>query len=57
MPISAAGYAAQLYGTLHQLDREQIDWIAIERPNDTSEWEAVVDRLLRSSTPGTDAPR
>ena len=57
MPATANEYATRLYGTLHQLDRKQLDWIAIERPENTVEWEAVLDRLLRASTPNIDAPR
>jgi L-threonylcarbamoyladenylate synthase len=53
MPANPAEYAARLYGTLHQLDLEQLDWIAIECPDDTLEWEAVLDRLKRAATPAT----
>ena len=45
MPVDSSDYASRLYGTLHQLDDEQFDWIAIENPDDTLEWEAVLDRL------------
>lgn len=49
MPATAPEYAAKLYGTLHELDHRAIDWIAIERPPSTPEWEAVNDRLRRAA--------
>ena len=51
MPSDSVEFAARLYGTLHQLDAEQFDWIAIETPDDTPEWEAVLDRLRRAAGP------
>lgn len=57
MPAHPSEYAARLYGTLHQLDNEHLDWIAVERPDDTPEWEAVLDRLRRAATPQADIPR
>jgi L-threonylcarbamoyladenylate synthase len=50
MPSTAAQYAAHLYGTLHQLDAEGYDWIAVDTPEDTPEWEAVRDRLKRAAS-------
>ena len=50
MPGHPANYAAILYGKLHELDREGLDWIAIERPPDTSAWLAILDRLERAAT-------
>jgi L-threonylcarbamoyladenylate synthase len=49
MPASAIDYAAALYGTLHRLDAEGHDWIAVERPPDTPEWAGVLDRLQRAA--------
>jgi L-threonylcarbamoyladenylate synthase len=49
MPDSAEEYAAQLYGTLHELDTQGFDWIAVELPPDTLEWAAVRDRLTRAA--------
>ncbi len=49
LPADAAGYAAQLYDTLHQLDQLKLDWIAVELPPDTPEWQGVVDRLRRAA--------
>jgi L-threonylcarbamoyladenylate synthase len=50
MPQSAAGYAAALYGALHQADAGSYDWIAVDRPPTTPEWEAIQDRLNRATT-------
>jgi len=47
MPERPEDYAAQLYGTLHEIDRESYDWIAVELPPDTPEWAAIRDRLTR----------
>jgi L-threonylcarbamoyladenylate synthase len=49
MPADPLGYAAALYGTLHRLDAEAYDWIAVERPPDTAEWAGVLDRLRRAA--------
>jgi L-threonylcarbamoyladenylate synthase len=50
MPRDAQEYAAALYATLHSLDEEGLDWIAIEMPPDTPEWAAIRDRLRRAAT-------
>ena len=50
-PLTLSNSRPRLYGTLHQLDAEQFDWIAIETPDDTPEWEAVLDRLRRAPEP------
>ncbi|MBI2679749.1 MAG: threonylcarbamoyl-AMP synthase [Candidatus Solibacter usitatus] len=52
MPADAAGYAAVLYETLHKLDSEKLDWIAVERPPDSPEWAGILDRLTRASGAG-----
>jgi L-threonylcarbamoyladenylate synthase len=57
MPEDSAEYAARLYSTLHQLDGEHLDWIAVEIPAETPDWEAVLDRLRRAATPQADSPR
>lgn len=49
MPEDPEAYAAILYGTLHQLDNEGFDWIAVELPPDLPEWAAIRDRLLRAA--------
>ena len=50
MPADAREYAAVLYETLHRLDHEGLDWIAVERPPDTPEWRGVLDRLTRAAS-------
>lgn len=49
MPASAADYAASLYDALHRADTHGRDWIAVELPPSTSDWEAVRDRLRRAA--------
>lgn len=50
MPRDPAQYAAALYETLHRLDGERLDWIAVEPPPDEPEWAAIRDRLMRASS-------
>jgi len=50
MPRDPAGYAAELYRVLHELDARAYDWITVEAPEDSPEWEAVRDRLRRAAT-------
>jgi len=49
MPTDAAEYARILYGTLHHADSSDFDWIGVELPPETEEWEAVLDRLRRAA--------
>jgi L-threonylcarbamoyladenylate synthase len=49
MPDHPDTYAAALYATLHALDGEGWDWIAVERPPDEPRWAAVLDRLMRAA--------
>jgi L-threonylcarbamoyladenylate synthase len=49
MPADPHAYAALLYDTLHRLDRQGFDWIAVEPPPDTPEWAGVRDRLARAA--------
>jgi L-threonylcarbamoyladenylate synthase len=49
MPERPEAYAAQLYSRLHELDREGVDWIAVEFPPETPEWAAIRDRLTRAA--------
>jgi len=48
MPAEAEAYAQALYLTLHELDGEDWDWIAVERPPAEPEWAAILDRLTRA---------
>jgi L-threonylcarbamoyladenylate synthase len=50
MPADPKAYAAILYGTLHELDSEGFDWIAVENLPDTVEWSAIADRLRRAAS-------
>lgn len=50
MPADPARYAAQLYAGLREADEQGWDWIALERPPDTPEWEGILDRLTRAAT-------
>jgi L-threonylcarbamoyladenylate synthase len=50
MPLDPAAYGAALYSTLHRLDDGQLDWIAVERPPDGPEWDAIRDRLERAAS-------
>ena len=49
MPSSAAEYAAALYDKLHGADAGGYDWIAVDAPPETPDWEAIHDRLRRAS--------
>jgi L-threonylcarbamoyladenylate synthase len=49
MPEAPAAYAAALYNTLHSMDREGLDWIAVEMPPDAPEWAPIRDRLIRAA--------
>jgi L-threonylcarbamoyladenylate synthase len=49
MPAEPPAYAAALYETLHRLDAQGLDWIAVERPPDAPEWAGVLDRLRRAA--------
>jgi L-threonylcarbamoyladenylate synthase len=50
MPVTAADYAAVLYDQLHRADAANRDWIAVDFPPTTPEWEAIQDRLQRAAT-------
>ncbi len=49
MPADPRSFAAALYETLHRLDAQSLDWIAIEPPPDTPEWAGILDRLRRAA--------
>ncbi|MEX2140561.1 MAG: L-threonylcarbamoyladenylate synthase [Pirellulales bacterium] len=50
MSQDAPGYAAQLYGALHDADRHGADYVILDLPPDDEEWLAVRDRLRRAAT-------
>jgi L-threonylcarbamoyladenylate synthase len=49
MPENAGNYAAVLYSTLHDLDKENFDSIAIEPLPPNPEWDGIRDRLARAT--------
>ncbi len=51
MPAAPEEYAARLYAALHELDQENLPWIAVELPPDTPAWTAIHDRLKRAAAP------
>lgn len=42
-------YARRLYGLLHELDREGLEWIALEPVPGGGAWDAIRDRLNRAA--------
>jgi L-threonylcarbamoyladenylate synthase len=50
MPATAREYAAAIYSTLHGLDLQGLDWIAVEEPPEAPEWAGIRDRLRRAAT-------
>lgn len=50
MPADPARYAAALYATLHRLDDEGFDWIAVEPPPNEPAWAGITDRLKRAAS-------
>jgi L-threonylcarbamoyladenylate synthase len=50
LPADPAGYAAQIYAVLHELDAAGLDRIVVTLPPDTGDWLAVRDRLRRGAT-------
>jgi L-threonylcarbamoyladenylate synthase len=49
LPDEPFAYAAALYATLHRLDLEGWDWLAVEMPPDSPEWDGIRDRLRRAA--------
>lgn len=49
MPATPKGYAAALYATLHELDGQDLDWIAVERVPEDAAWAGIRDRLMRAA--------
>ncbi len=49
MPAAPKAYAAALYATLHELDGQGLDWIAVERVPETDTWAGIRDRLARAA--------
>jgi L-threonylcarbamoyladenylate synthase len=53
LPAEPAGYARELYATLHALDDGGCDVIIIEGVPDDPAWDGVRDRLARAAEPGS----
>jgi len=51
LPADAAGYAAELYDTLHAVDDAGCDAVLVELPPDDAQWDGVRDRLTRAAHP------
>jgi len=49
MPAESKAYAAALYATLHELDGQNLDWIAVEHVPDGHAWDGIRDRLSRAA--------
>jgi len=49
MPGKPEEYAAEVYSALHEFDRQEFDWIAVELPPDSPGWAAIRDRLIRAA--------
>ena len=49
IPADPREYAAVLYRTLHRLDAQGLEWIAVECPPETPEWAGVLDRLRKAA--------
>jgi len=49
MPAEPVAYAAALYAMLHQLDSEELEWIAVEPLPQGEHWAAIWDRLMRAA--------
>jgi L-threonylcarbamoyladenylate synthase len=52
LPSDPAGYAAELYAVLHELDAAGLDRILVTLPPDSDAWLAVRDRLRRAAAEG-----
>lgn len=49
MSPDPSAYARGLYATLHALDDARCDMVLLERPPDTPEWTAILDRIRRTT--------
>lgn len=50
LPLDPLSYGAQLYATLHELDRLAPTEIVVQSPPTSAEWDAVWDRLRKASS-------
>ncbi len=51
LPADATGYAAELYATLREADRHDLDRLLIAPPNEGRLLDAVLDRLMKAAAP------
>jgi L-threonylcarbamoyladenylate synthase len=49
MPADADGYAQSLYAALRAMDAEGADFILLEAPPESGEWQGINDRLRRAA--------
>jgi len=49
MPLDPVAYASSLYDALHKLDGLRLDAIYVQKPPDSQDWEAVIDRLSKAA--------
>jgi L-threonylcarbamoyladenylate synthase len=49
MPPEPGAYARLLYAALHEMDDADCDIVLVERPPETAEWAAILDRLERAA--------
>jgi L-threonylcarbamoyladenylate synthase len=49
VPVVAAQYAHELYGSLRALDAQNVDVILVEAPPQSPAWQAINDRLARAT--------
>lgn len=49
-PQEPAAYAQELYANLRRLDAQGAEWMLVEAPPATPDWQAVADRLGRAAT-------
>ena len=50
LPADRDDFAAQLYATLHALDKRELATIVVDEPPANDAWRAVRDRLTRAAT-------
>jgi L-threonylcarbamoyladenylate synthase len=50
MPADPEAFAAQLYATLHALDKRELTTIVVDEPPTGDTWRAIRDRLTRAAT-------
>jgi len=50
MPIEADAYAQNLYSSLRDLDRLNLDMILVEQPPQAEKWRAINDRLAKATS-------